>query len=175
MMPRDVSTRWNSTYDMLLFAVDYRMAIDAITGDRDMKMRELELDLDEWKVAEQLRDTLMVGTQNDFNNSFEPAFIQVFKHATLFFSRGTPNISTVIPAMDRIDEHLATAADDPQYSVALRSALAMGKRILNKYYNKTDYSEIYRIAMGELHPLLCLTLCFYLSNSPSPSAQTQIF
>lgn len=50
--------------------------------------------------------------------------------------------------MDRVDEHLATAAENPQYSVALRSALAIGKRILNKYYNKTDYSEVYRIAMG---------------------------
>lgn len=52
--------------------------------------------------------------------------------------------------MDRIDEHLATAAENPEYSVALRSALAIGKRTLNKYYNKTDHSEIYRIAMGAL-------------------------
>ena len=29
---------------------------------------------------------------------------------TLFFSRGTPSIATVIPAMDHIDEHLAMAA-----------------------------------------------------------------
>jgi hypothetical protein len=52
--------------------------------------------------------------------------------------------------MDRIDEHLATSADDIRYSAAIRSALAIGKRILNRYYNKTDHSEIYRIAMGKL-------------------------
>ena len=58
--------------------------------------------------------------------------------------------------MDHIDEHLATAAENPQYSVALHSALAIGKQILNKYYNKTDYSEVYQIAMGmfELSSLL---------------------
>ena len=53
-----------------------------------------------------------------------------------------PSISTVIPAMDHIDKHLATAAENPQYSVALHSALAIGKQILNEYYNKTDYSEV---------------------------------
>ena len=50
--------------------------------------------------------------------------------------------------MDRIDEHLATSAENMDYSVAIRSALAIGKRTLNRYYNKTDHSEIYRIAMG---------------------------
>ncbi len=44
-------------------------------------------------------------------NSIEcKCFLQIFKHATLFFSHDTPNISTVIPAMDHIDTHLATAA-----------------------------------------------------------------
>ena len=62
MMPRDVSTRWNSTYDMLDFALQYRVAIDSITGDRDMKMRDLKLDAREWKLAGQLCDTLKVSS-----------------------------------------------------------------------------------------------------------------
>ncbi|KAF8964039.1 hypothetical protein BDZ97DRAFT_1660813 [Flammula alnicola] len=61
MMPRDVSTRWNSTFDMLDFAVQYRPAIDAITDNRDMKMRKLELDGPDWIIARQLRDTLKVS------------------------------------------------------------------------------------------------------------------
>jgi hypothetical protein len=32
--PRDVSTHWNSTYDMLKLAYSYREAIDKITGER---------------------------------------------------------------------------------------------------------------------------------------------
>ncbi|EJD32857.1 hypothetical protein AURDEDRAFT_49515, partial [Auricularia subglabra TFB-10046 SS5] len=34
IMPRDVKNRWNSTFDMLDFALDYRPAIDKITGNR---------------------------------------------------------------------------------------------------------------------------------------------
>jgi hypothetical protein len=76
----------------------------------------------------------------------------MFKDATLFFSRGgTPNIATVIPAMDRIDEVLATSAFDSQYSISIQAALAMGKKTLNRYYSKTDHSEVYRIAMSKYH------------------------
>jgi hypothetical protein len=133
MMPRDVSTRWNSTYDMLSFALKYRDALDIITGDREMKLRQYEMDNEEWDIARQLCEVL-----------------KIFKDATLFFSRnGTPNIATVIPAMDRIDEVLATSAFDSQYSVSVQAALAMGKKTLNRYYSKTDHSEVYRIAMSE--------------------------
>ena len=49
--------------------------------------------------------------------------------------------------MDHIDENLATSAENMSYSAAIHSVLAIGKRTLNHYYNKTDQSEIYRIAM----------------------------
>jgi hypothetical protein len=60
MMPRDVTTRWNSTFDMLDFAVEHITAINTITGDRDMKLRQYELSEDDWKFARQLRDVLKV-------------------------------------------------------------------------------------------------------------------
>jgi hypothetical protein len=50
--------------------------------------------------------------------------------------------------MDHIDEHLATAALSADYPRSIKAALAIGKTTLNRYYNKTDHSEIYRIAMG---------------------------
>jgi hypothetical protein len=31
IMPRDVSMQWNSTFDMLLFAIEYQAVIDAMT------------------------------------------------------------------------------------------------------------------------------------------------
>lgn len=57
-MPRDVATRWNSTYDMLSFAIEYRAALDAMTGNRDSNLRRYELDDAEWGMAMNLRDTL---------------------------------------------------------------------------------------------------------------------
>ena len=61
MMPRDVTTRWNSTYDMLEFACDYREAIDSITGNQKMKLRQYELSEEDWEIATKLRDVLKVG------------------------------------------------------------------------------------------------------------------
>ena len=55
--------------------------------------------------------------------------------------------ATVIPAMDHIDEHLATAALEADYPTAIKAALAVG---FNKYYNKTDHSEIFWIVMGTI-------------------------
>lgn len=60
MMPRDVATRWNSTYDMLEFAVTYREALDIITGDREMKLRQYEMDDEEWEIAQGLCTALKV-------------------------------------------------------------------------------------------------------------------
>ena len=60
MIPRDVATRWNSTFDMLDFAVEHIAAINTITGDRDMKLRQYELSEDEWNIARQLWDVLKV-------------------------------------------------------------------------------------------------------------------
>ena len=60
----------------------------------------------------------------------------------------------VIPAMDHIDEYMATACQNMKISKAIRSALTLGKQTLNRYYNKTDQSDVYRIAMGSLFLLL---------------------
>jgi hypothetical protein len=54
----------------------------------------------------------------------------------------------VIPAMDTIDETLGTNALSSKYSVAIQAALSIGKKTLNRYYAKTDFSNTYRIAMG---------------------------
>ncbi|KAF7776844.1 hypothetical protein Agabi119p4_5237 [Agaricus bisporus var. burnettii] len=130
-MPRDVVTRWNSTYDMLAFALEYRKPIEMLSADWELDLRKYELNPQEWKLATQLKDVL-----------------QVFKHATLFFSQSENlNISAVIPSMDHFDEKLATIIVSPHYSPSIRSAIRFGKKTLNKYYSKTDHSNIYRVAM----------------------------
>jgi len=102
-------------------------------------------------------------------------FLQIFKDVMLFFSRSTPNLATVIPAMDHIDMHLTTASRNVTYLPAIRASLTLGKAHLNKYYDMTDHSEVYRIAMSECH----LPDHFYsitiLLDSPTSTTQTSIF
>ena len=47
-------------YNMLKFAFTYHEAINKITDDRSMKLREYELKDHEWKIVEELRDCLKV-------------------------------------------------------------------------------------------------------------------
>ena len=51
--------------------------------------------------------------------------------------------------MDHIDRHLASATRDDSYKPCIQAAVAMGKKLLNKYYSYTDHSELYRIAMSK--------------------------
>jgi hypothetical protein len=50
--------------------------------------------------------------------------------------------------MDSIDETLTTNSLNAKYSPAIRAALGIAKKTLNRYYNATDQSDVYRIAMG---------------------------
>ncbi|TFY76146.1 hypothetical protein EWM64_g7868 [Hericium alpestre] len=144
IMPRDVSTRWNSTYDMLEFALEYKRAVRAVVSDTRLGLDKYELTAQEWSIAQQLRDVL-----------------HILKDATTFFSRGTPNLATVIPAMDHIDFWLTTDACDSKYHLAIWASLNVAKCTLNCYYTMTDLSEVYRIAMV-LHPRHKLT---YFKNT----------
>ncbi|KAG6852532.1 hypothetical protein C0991_011129 [Blastosporella zonata] len=115
---------------MLEFALKYKTAINAFTGDREMNLRKYELTSQEWTIVQQLHDVL-----------------KIFKDATYYFSKSTPSLAKVIPAMDHINAQLATMPTFPQSA----AALSMGKKLLNKYYDKINLSEVYRIAMV-LHP-----------------------
>ena len=57
----------------------------------------------------------------------------------------------VIPAMDIIDDRLDDNSHDEDLHPSIRQAVKLGKKILNKYYSKTDLSNAYRIAMV-MHP-----------------------
>jgi hypothetical protein len=59
-----------------------------------------------------------------------------------------PCLVTVIPAMDHIDETLTSNSLDFKFEPSICTALGISKKTLNKYYNATDQSEVYRIAMG---------------------------
>jgi hypothetical protein len=61
LMPRDVRTRWNSTFLMLNFAVEYRKPLDTLSGQRGNGLRGFELTQEEWEITTQLRDVLKVS------------------------------------------------------------------------------------------------------------------
>jgi hypothetical protein len=60
LIPRDVTTRWNSTYDTLEFCLRYRKPIDAITADKATKLRKYELDEGDWNIVDDLVVVLKV-------------------------------------------------------------------------------------------------------------------
>jgi hypothetical protein len=60
LIPHDVVTRWNSTYDMMKFTLTYRVAIDKITADKGLKLRRYELDNNNWTIIEDLMSVLEV-------------------------------------------------------------------------------------------------------------------
>jgi hypothetical protein len=47
-------------YDMLVFALKYRDALDSITGNHRMKLRQYELTEEDWTIAGKLCDVLKV-------------------------------------------------------------------------------------------------------------------
>lgn len=61
-----------------------------------------------------------------------------------------PNLATVIPAMDYIEQVMTGYKRNATYDPAIWTAIGFGKTTLNKYYSLTDSSEVYRIAMSKL-------------------------
>jgi hypothetical protein len=171
-MPRDVTTRWNSTYDMLVFALEYRTAIDRMCAEKGNGLRKFEMSGEEWIIAGQLRDVLKVCSPAvSYLCLLITTIAQVFKDATLFFSRATPNLASVIPAMDHIDERLATGALNRDFNVAIRVSLSLAKKTLNRYYEKTDQSFLYRTAMSESRRTQKRQADLCPSSAPSPQAR----
>ncbi|KAG0699300.1 hypothetical protein DFH29DRAFT_809241 [Suillus ampliporus] len=64
-MPRDVCTRWNSTFDMLDYAVVHREVIDTVTQRRDLGLRKFELVDSDWEIVSQLQDVLKLTDKSE--------------------------------------------------------------------------------------------------------------
>ncbi len=102
------------------------------------------------------------------NKNLHNYLIQVLKDATLFFSRGeTPNLSSVLPAIDEIDRRFLASIHNVKINPAIRSAIILAKRTLNWYYQKTDEAVVHRIAILNM-PDVTAT-CSYLITSANSS------
>jgi hypothetical protein len=75
--------------------------------------------------------------------------VQAFHDVSLEMqSAGVPLISSVIPRIDDLVRVIDDFKDKSDNHPAVRSAAIRGLTILNKYYQKSDESFVYRIAMG---------------------------
>lgn len=154
-MPHTIATCWNSTHNMLKFAVEYQTAIEMMVKEK--ALRCYELDDDEWAMVSQLMEILKVsrlfaslGMRADVRRCCLLS-CQVYKHATLFFSHSTPSFLTVIPAMDHINDILTNQSLDwdNKFLPSIRTVCMLSKQTLNRYYNWTDEFENYCIAMSK--------------------------
>ncbi|KAE9398941.1 hypothetical protein BT96DRAFT_780970, partial [Gymnopus androsaceus JB14] len=127
-LPWDVSTCWNSTYDMLAAFIEMKEYVDIFLDSSSNGLTQYLLTDTEWKAVEDLS----------------------LKDATKFFSSNSPNISAVIPAMDQLDKNFAVGIlDNHILSAPLQHAVSIGKWTINKYYELSDSSDIYQIYMGK--------------------------
>lgn len=61
----------------------------------------------------------------------------------------TPLLYQVIPVIDALTRMLETVSDNEKLFRAVRAAATKGIGVLNKYYEKTDESIMYRCAMSK--------------------------
>lgn len=164
IMPRDVTTRWNSTYDMLLFAVEHKKVLEKLTSNLGNGLWAYELTSEEWNIATELRDTLKVSAMLHCHKSSYDylSTFQILKDATEYFSRGSPNLPSVIPGMDHIDTTFTKLLHNTKTHAAIWASISTAKRTLNRYYSRMDEVEVYRIAMGNIFTVL--VLIFYWST-----------
>ncbi|KAG2120773.1 uncharacterized protein F5147DRAFT_647200 [Suillus discolor] len=80
-----------------------------------------------------------------------PLRLRILKDATTFFSCSTPNLATVIPAMDLIHETLTSYSRNQKYCASIHAAVHLAKETLNRYYELTDKSE--KIVLHPQHKL----------------------
>lgn len=144
---------------MLSFALEYQEALKQLTSDLSNGLRSFELDDMEWELAAELAEILKVRRKRlkiiiaDVSHH-----AQYLKDGTLFFSRDSPNLQKVLPAMDKIDDYFTNRLNDQSLNVAIRAAMISAKATLNKYYELTDDAEVYRIAIGK-----CNSVSYQLS------------
>ena len=73
---------------------------------------------------------------------------------TLWTQDNAPTPTNAIPSIDYIDKHLATEAMNTALNPAIHVAVGYAKHTINHYYDKSNMSAAYHIAMSNSQYLL---------------------
>ena len=131
LMPRrDNSTRWNSWYAMLDWAIErLKPAIIAVTNEEPDLARDI-LTAEEWKVLGYIRD-----------------FLRGFYFATKATEGYAATLERVLPTMDFLANKFEKAIEQFADHNYMRESLHTGYTKLLKYWNKTERSPAYIAAI----------------------------
>ncbi|KAF8584156.1 hypothetical protein K439DRAFT_1346748, partial [Ramaria rubella] len=127
-LPWDVSTRWNSMAELLSVTIKVYKAINDITDKCANKVTKLWLSKKEWQIA---RDLL-------------PGLLEITKHIS---RSNVPMLHKVILLIDNISHALNSLITNVDLHLSICHAAFRGRTVLNKYYSKTDQSELYRLSL----------------------------
>lgn len=97
---------------MLLTFIEMKELVIEFLDSSSIGLVEYALTDDEWTAVEDLVYVLKVSISISLNIHSTYHAWQTFKDATEFFSANSPNISAVIPAMDKLDKKFATGVLD---------------------------------------------------------------
>ena len=159
VLVRAVKTRWNTVTEVLERGLQMREVLGQLcdmtafnsSKSGGVQLRRYTINDEEWVILEQLFKLLHVSfiTHRCDRNS-DCSRSQPFLYATKIMSKGDyALVHNVIPSMDILTEHLDAFKDDANLKPIIRVAAARGLAIMNKYYSRTDESEIYRISMSK--------------------------
>ncbi len=88
MIPRDISTHWNSTFDMLDMALEYQKTVIAMTERQQNGLQELELSNDEWEILGKLHEVLKVTVTITHSYTVTLSTTSRFSRMRHYFSLG---------------------------------------------------------------------------------------
>ena len=79
--------------------------------------------------------------------------MQPFLYATLKMSNNRHAlVHEVIPYIDVLTDHMDKFVANEELKPIIWAAAARGRKMLDRYYSKTDESKVYRIAMSTCQP-----------------------
>ena len=130
MPHRDNSTRWNSWYDMLDWAIKkIKAQIIAVSNEEPELSTDL-LSAEEWKILGHIRD-----------------FLQAFHDATKATEGRAATLDGVLPSMDFLCAYFEHAIEEFAHHDFMRESLHVGLIKLLKYWNKTERAPAYIVAI----------------------------